>query len=155
MPLRVQQHVADRIPDLRRCRQKAEVVAVCEHRPGSFGDAIHRPCDACGDRLHAASERVAVACFDDQVRVIALEGVVHEPETGPSPRDSKTSLQLADDGNGPKRWQAGPDAQCDVRGQGRSKDGARCVRKASMGTPLPTGAVTSTSPTPLLREGKR
>jgi hypothetical protein len=41
------------------------------HRAAATDDAVDGASKPSRDRLHAASQRVAVACLDDEVRVVA------------------------------------------------------------------------------------
>jgi len=54
------------------------MVAVGNHRAAVRESPIHGSGDPGRDRLHAAAEPIAVASFDDQVNVVALDGVVSE-----------------------------------------------------------------------------
>jgi len=74
----VQKDVAESVPDLARCAQDVEMVAVGNHRAAVRESPIHGSSDPGRDRLHAAAEPIAVASFDDQVNVVALDGVVSE-----------------------------------------------------------------------------
>ena len=74
----VQKDVAESVPDLARCAQDVKMVAVGNHRAAVRESPIHGSSDPGRDRLHAAAEPVAVASFDDQVNVVALDGVVSE-----------------------------------------------------------------------------
>jgi hypothetical protein len=58
------------------------MVAVGNHRTAARKGPVHSSSDPGRDRLHAAAERIAVASFDDQVNVIALDGVVSEAGWG-------------------------------------------------------------------------
>ena len=72
----VQKDVAESVPDLGA--QDVEMVAVGNHRAAVRESPIHGSSDPGRDRLHAAAEPIAVASFDDQVNVVALDGVVSE-----------------------------------------------------------------------------
>jgi hypothetical protein len=63
----------------RRARVAPRGVPV-QHRPAPAGRAVQRPREPRPDALHPARERVFPVCLDDQVRVIALERVVGNPE---------------------------------------------------------------------------
>jgi len=48
------------------------VVPIGKYAPAPARDPIDRAREPRTDRHHASSERVAVACLDDQMRVISL-----------------------------------------------------------------------------------
>ncbi len=83
--------------------EQAQVVTVGEDPPMPSGDAVHGACQPCGDRLHAASDGVAIVGFHDQMRVIALQGVVHEPEVASVATGGERALDLVDDRHGAQR----------------------------------------------------
>lgn len=77
---RVEQYVAEREVDGARGAQGAGVVAVCEDATGSRELAVDGSRQANAEALHAARERLFVLGLGDQVEVVALHGVVNEPE---------------------------------------------------------------------------
>ncbi len=80
-----------------RGRQDPVVIAIYEHGSFPSGNAIDRAGETRTDRLHAASERGRIVGFDDQVRVIALQGVMHEPKARTLAAAPEGTLDLADD----------------------------------------------------------
>jgi hypothetical protein len=96
---RIQQHVAECIRDLLRRREQAQVVAVGEHRSDVIADAVHRSGEPRADRHHAAPEGVRIACFDEQVRVIALQRIVDEATARPPAPARERTFDLTDDGD--------------------------------------------------------
>jgi len=86
----VQKDVTESVPDLARGAQDVEMVAIGDHRAPARKDPVHGPSDPGRDGFHAAAERIVVASFDDQVNVVALDGVVSEPRhmTGGAACDS-------------------------------------------------------------------
>jgi hypothetical protein len=76
----IAQHVPERVPHFARSFQIAPVVPSGEDGATAPKDAIDRPRDANGEPLNAAREHHAVRGFDDEVQMIALHGVVKEPE---------------------------------------------------------------------------
>lgn len=117
MVARVQQHVAKRVVDLARRRQKAQMVAIREDLSSTPRDAIHGAGDSARDRFHAAAERTSIACLDDEMGVIALEGVVHEPKARSRACGGEAALDGADDRHGAERGYAGTNAHGHMRGQ--------------------------------------
>ena len=82
MLVAVQKDVTESVPDLARGAQDVEMVAIGDHRAPARKDPVHGPSDPGRDGFHAAAERIVVASFDDQVNVVALDGVVSEPRRG-------------------------------------------------------------------------
>jgi hypothetical protein len=80
MMARVQQHVPERVSHFARGAKEPEMIAIGEHRTAPAPDPVHRAREPRADGLHAASERVAVARLHDEMSVVALERVVHQPE---------------------------------------------------------------------------
>jgi len=72
VPASIQQHVAEGIPDLFRRREQPDVIAIGEHASRAPRDTIDGAGETRADCHHPATERCAVASFDDQVRVIPL-----------------------------------------------------------------------------------
>lgn len=77
------------------------MVAVREDRTAPMSDPIHRPGDACADGLHPTAERVTIRRFDDQVGVIALQGVVGQPKSRTRAAGDEAALYFAHDRDGP------------------------------------------------------
>jgi len=143
---RVQQDVAQRVPHLFRRRQKSEMVPIGQDRPAAPRNPIHGAREPRRDRLHAAPERVAIARLDDQMRVVPLQRVVHEPEPLAGAATRERPLDLMDDGHGAQRWNVGTHAQCHVRRQRRSEVLALDMRHAGLrtfGFPARTFAATA------------
>jgi glutamine synthetase adenylyltransferase len=94
---RVQEDVAKRAVHLARRRQYAVMVAIREHATRAARNPIHGTCEPYADRLHAASERVAILGFDDQVRVVAEQRIVHQPKIAAIAAGRKGPLELPHD----------------------------------------------------------
>src|SRR4029453_2679808 len=77
----VEQHVRQRAPHLPRRPQYPQVVAVGEDPASPREDAIHAAREARGDRLHPAREIPRARRLDEQMEMIDLHRVVHEPES--------------------------------------------------------------------------
>lgn len=58
----------------------SEVIAARHDGAGAGKEAVCRQGDSSCNRLHSASESLVVIRFYDQVKVIALDGVVNQPE---------------------------------------------------------------------------
>ncbi len=80
MPAGVEQHVAQHPVHLAWRLEEVQVIAIGEHLSVALGDAVHSTRQARADGHHATSERVPIVRFDDEMCVIALQGVVHQAE---------------------------------------------------------------------------
>jgi hypothetical protein len=104
------------------------VVAVGEDGTGASRDAIYRARNARADGFHAAAEHVAIARLDDEMRVISLQGIVHETKAGTRACDSEAPLELVYDCCGAERRHVGAHPQGDVCRQRRSEVCTRGMR---------------------------
>ena len=93
------------------------MVAIGHHAPAPVGHAVHGPREPRADRHHAAPEGVAVVRLDDEMGMVALQRVVHEPKVGTRAAGGEGPLDLADDAEGAERREIGPEPQRDVGGQ--------------------------------------
>src|SRR5215470_6250353 len=93
------------------------MVAIREHRTRAAGDAVHCPCDPCPERHHAASECVAVARLDDQMRVVALQRVVDESKARSRAGGCEAHLELMYDMSRTQRREVPQESQRHVRRQ--------------------------------------
>ena len=116
----VQQNVCNRPADLERRLQHAHVVSIRQDRAAAPEDPMHRTRQARTDRLHASAQGSRVVSLDDQVRVIALERVVHQPEVAPVAALRERTLELADELCGPERGDTRSHLQGDMTRETRS-----------------------------------
>lgn len=142
----VQQHVPKRVPHLPRGRQQPHVITIGEHASRAPGDAIHGPSHPRPDRLHASREGALVICFDDQVGVISLQGVVHQPKPRPIAGDREALLDLPYDRHRAQRRTARAHAQRHMCRNRSSELVAFCVGHPAIWAPLSTGTGARTAP---------
>ena len=76
----IQEDVAQRIADLSRRRGHHGVKSPVQDGASPPEDAVHGQRDSCANALHPGCERLFPRRLDDQVDVIALDGVVDHPE---------------------------------------------------------------------------
>src|SRR5512132_4313039 len=84
--------------NLLRRGHRAREVPVEEHLPRAPNPTVDAAGDATGEALHAPREGRLVLGLDDEVQVIALHGVVHEPERltrGRGERAAEHRVELA------------------------------------------------------------
>ena len=110
------------------------------------GDAIDGVGEARAERHHAAAERVLVARLHDQMRVVALQRVVHEPEARPDTASGKRLLERVDDARRPERWETRSQPERDVRRHGVAERLPSGVRQSGMRARLAPGTVPATTP---------
>jgi hypothetical protein len=126
--------------------QRAGVIAFGEHRARTPCNAIHRARQAGADRLHAATERVPIVRLHEQVRMIALQRVVHQAKAGSYAATTECALDLPHDGNHSERWYVLVDAHRDVRREWSPKTHARPMSHARLVTGLATGTPSTAAP---------
>jgi len=93
----VEEHVAESEAHLFGRPQKAHMIPVGQDRAASVGNAVNGTSNARADRHHSTSERLAILRFDDEMGVIALQGIVYEAESGARATLGKCALDLPRD----------------------------------------------------------
>ena len=115
MAPRVQEHITERITDFPRRRQKPEVIPIREHASRTPRYPVDGAGEARADRHHAATQRFAVAGFDDEVSVIALQGVVRQAEPRTDAAGGEAAFDFTHDTYGAKRRKVRPQTKRHVR----------------------------------------
>ncbi len=125
------------------------MVAVSEDLSAALCDAVHGSRKARADRHHATSERVPVLCFDDQMRVIALQGVLHQAKRPALASVRERAFERANDARVAEGRQTGPEPEPerDVRRQ-CPETHARAVTHPGMRTGLATRPGAPSPPPP-------
>ena len=100
MAPRVQQDVTKRVVHLTRRREEPHLVAFREDMPCVAGNAVYSTRKARADCHHAALKVLTILRFDDEVRVIALKRIVHEPKAWTRTASGEGSLDLTRDRHG-------------------------------------------------------
>src|SRR5687767_7131244 len=95
MLARVQEDVRNSVANLARRAEHVQVIAIRENRSAATEYAVHGTSEARSECLHAAAERIFIVCFYDQVRMIALNRVVAQPEVIPLEAGGEAALELA------------------------------------------------------------
>ena len=109
-------------------------------------DSIHGTREARAEGHHAAAERSAIDRFDDQVRVIALQRMLHEAEAGTDASGAERALDLTHHRDRAQRGKAGTKPQRDVRGK-FPKDFTRAMTQLwAITARLPPGTRASPAP---------
>jgi hypothetical protein len=122
------------------------MITVGEHTATAAADAIHRESDSRADRHHPAPERILIIRFDNEVRVVALQGVLHEPKASALAAAAEAALDPAHDANVTKRRQIRQHANRDVRGHRLLERLPRDVAHPPPFAPLPSRAGPTSSP---------
>lgn len=115
-------------------------------------DAIHRACDAGADRHHPARQRPRAVGLHQQVHVIALERVVHDPEGGALAACPERALDLAYDAAVAEGRDVGAHAQRDVARRVAGDAAAGATGGAGAGTRLVPRARAAATPGASRRE---
>jgi len=79
----IEQHVTQCPVYLERRAQRAQVIATVEHLAAALKETVRELADPRTDALHPAGHRMVAVRLDQQVHVIALDRVVHDPEAVP------------------------------------------------------------------------
>lgn len=151
---RVEQHVGDRVSHLPRSPESAQVVAVGKDASGEGQGAARCERKPRRERHHAAGERASPVGFDDEVRVIRLDGIVHDAEVV-APQTLERVFEGAHEAHGAECWHAGTHAQCDVCRLVRSDAPARKVRHTRPRTRLSARSDARTAPARRGAQGER
>jgi hypothetical protein len=143
MPARVQEHVGDRVSHLARRAQHAHVVAIGQDGSRTVEHAVHGSSEACSESLHPASKCALMLRLDDEVGVIRLQRVVHQPELLPIARGCERALDLPHYSHRAKRWNVVPHPQRHVAGEPSSERSTRSMPDARIRAGLPSGTGSS------------
>ena len=145
---RIQQDVAQRTMDLARRRQHSHMITTGEHPAAPPCKTVHRAREAGGDRHQSPTERRTIVGFDDQMRVVPLQRVVHQPESRPLTAVGEALLDLMHQIDRPQRRQVGKQSQRHVRRQRSTKvrPGEMTHRRAVPGFPARTLAPSTPGP---------
>jgi len=76
------------------------MIPIGEDATPATDGTIHSTGEPSTDRHHAAPESLTIVRLDDQVRVVALQRVVHEPKSGAGAAAGEAPLDLTDDVGG-------------------------------------------------------
>lgn len=77
------------------------MVTIRQHGPTASRHPIDRTREPRSYGHHSAPQRRTVARFHDEMRVIPLQGIVHEPEAGSLAARSKGAFDLVNDAHRP------------------------------------------------------
>lgn len=146
MFLRVVQDVDERATHFERTAQHVRVVAIGEDRAASSTRPIQTARDAREQSAHAASERVGVTRFEDQVQVVRLHRAVNDAET----RAGRGSLERLEDdvraGGAAQTRQPCAHSNRHQHGESRRQPDPRVPRAQrllALGLPAGTGALSA------------
>jgi hypothetical protein len=76
----VLEHIDERISHLPRAGERAPMPAIRPKPAAPKQHAIHTPCYSHHESAHARRERRGALRFDDEVGVVVLQRVVHDPK---------------------------------------------------------------------------
>ncbi len=79
----IEQHVTQCTMYFERRAQRAQVIATVEDFTVALEEPVRELADPRTDTFHSARDRAVVLSFDQHMHVIALDRVVHHPETVP------------------------------------------------------------------------
>jgi hypothetical protein len=143
----IQQHVGQRVPNLSRAAEHAQVVAFREHRAAARERAMHGSRDARADRFHPARKSRSVLRLDDQVNVITLERELRDAKLSALARRPEGAANLAHQGRAAKRRNARSHAPRHEAGKTPSEALAPAMPHARPRPRLAPGTDAPTTPT--------
>jgi hypothetical protein len=117
------------------------MVAVGNHRAAVRESPIYGSGDPGRDRLHAAAEPIAVASFDDQVNVVALDGVVSEARWASVTECGEGRLERSNEPCVAEVRDVGTHLERHVTGEAACDTIARAVGNASHRADLPAAVL--------------
>ena len=79
----IEQYVTQRPVHLEWRAQRPQVVATVEDLATALKETVHQLADPRADAFHPARDRPVVLSLDQEMHVIALDRVVHDPEAVP------------------------------------------------------------------------
>lgn len=95
MTARIEKHVGESVADLPRRPEEVQVIPAVEDFADSLEHAIHGAREPRRDRFHAACEGLGAVRFDEEVRMIPLEGEVENAKLAPLTGDCEAPPELA------------------------------------------------------------
>ena len=81
MPREVTEHVGDGVRRFAGALEHVRVIPVREDLAPPLHHSVQRACDADRQVLDAARESYGIFCLDDEVKMVALDAEVNEPES--------------------------------------------------------------------------
>jgi hypothetical protein len=142
---RVVEHVRERVANLARRAQDVLVITVAEESAPSPPQSVQALRDADREPVNAARERAPIARLADQVDVIALRRVVHDPKTIARARERERFEQDRVLAPTPQRRPASSELQRHMHRKPRRHRSALAMRDARS---LPLRLATRAAPPP-------
>jgi len=115
MATSIEKHVRERCVNFPRSPQGVEMKSSVENCAGVSERAIHGTGEPCADRLHAAGEARHRIRLEQQVSMVALQGVLQDAEVPALAGRAQASLKLSHEGATAQARQASPDPDRHVR----------------------------------------
>lgn len=130
MPPRVVDHVQQRRSHLARSTQCPGVIPIREDGSPAPPQLVQPPRHANEQPLHAARQRSPIAGLGQQVRVVRLDRVLHEPKAEPLRATRERALDHTSLCRPPQTGQASLESHRDVDRMAAGERGPRAVRNA-------------------------
>ncbi len=143
----VHQHVHQRVPYRTRRGEHARVVSIAPDPTAPPERPVHDACEPDRESGASARQRARILRFDDEVDVIRLHRVLHDPE-GVSRGRSQSGPEGLEDHGSPERANRVDGSEGEMDGVGRHMARPRAMRDAaaSTGSQLPSCADPGSSP---------
>ena len=137
---RVQEHVRQRPPHLRRRALQHVVEAVGQNTPPAAEHPVHAARETRRQALHAVRQTLRSRRLDQEVRMVVLNRVVHHPEPGTLRPIAQRLPEGAHEARPAQRRHVVEDAQRDQHRAARRDGAAAAVRDPRAADARPTGS---------------
>jgi hypothetical protein len=131
MPV-VLQYVEEGSPNLERRAQCASMIPIRKHGTAPPDAHVQAPGQAHREPLHRARKRALSLCLDDEVKMIGLNGVLHEPYPEPLPGSSESREHKPRERPVPETREPSPDLHRNVQRMSLLEFGTPHVRYARL-----------------------
>jgi hypothetical protein len=102
MLAQIVEDVRQRVSRLPRRSDHLLVIAICEYAAAPPEDSIEGSCEPRRDRHHSLRHRTCIARLHQQVRVVLLQRVVHQPKASAIAACTERALDLLHYGGMPE-----------------------------------------------------
>ena len=124
VPSRVEQYVGERVPGLSWRAEDTQVESIREDGTSPSEHSVHGSGEPGSEGLHPTGELRSTRRLNDQVHVVRLDRILHEPEPPALSSAAEARLHFAHEAPDPKRRDAAANAQCHMAWMTRRQSGA-------------------------------
>ncbi len=146
VPMRLKQHIRERITRLPRRLELPRMIPVREHSPPPPEHPIQLPRDPNREPLHPRRQRPLVRSLDDQMEMVRLHRILNQPKPTPLPPFAKRAPKDVHTPLGPEVRHRARDPKREMRRRPTVERGPRLVAQPRARGPLSAGTFASASP---------